>query len=110
MGFREQITLIERDAPVEDIIVWQFEADPDTVGLIAAMTEGYDHTLLLRSNSAGGCSQFAIWAPPYFEEEVRELLEYWSDKYGFKMVEPHPFGPADRAFGMKRRVTENTDD
>ncbi len=101
--FRERIGEIEADLPTNDIVVWQFDAPSDVIGVLAALTEGYDHVLLLRSNASGGASQFAIWAAPDFEEEVQEILENLSAQYGFDMVEPHPFGPGDMKFGMKKR-------
>jgi hypothetical protein len=102
-GFSERIAEIEANPPPGDIIVWQINAPSDVIGILAALTEGYDHTLLLRSNASGGASQFAIWAAPDFESEVQELLENLSTKYCFDMVEPHPFGPADMKFGMKKK-------
>lgn len=102
-GFSERIAEIEADPPSRDIVVWQFDAPSDVIGVLAALTEGYDHILLLRSNASGGASQFAIWGAPDFESEVQQLLEGFSVQYGFDMVEPHPFGPADMKFGMKKK-------
>ncbi|MCP4229456.1 MAG: hypothetical protein GY771_04825 [bacterium] len=104
-GFRERIAEIEARLPPGDIVVWQFDAPSDVVGLIAALTEGYDHILLLRSNASGGADHFAIWAAPDYEDDVHHLLEILSNKYGFDMVAPHPFGPDDMKFGMKKRDT-----
>ena len=105
-SFRERIAEIEADLPSEDILVWQFDARSDVIGVLAALTEGYDHILLLRSNASGGASQFAVWAAPDFEVDVQEILEKLSDQYGFNMVESHPFGPDDMKFGMKKRDSE----
>ncbi len=101
--FGSRIAEIEAKSPSREIVVWQFDAPSDVIGILAALTEGYDHIMLLRSNASGGASQFAIWAAPDFESEVQELLVSLSAKYGFDMVEPHPFGPADMKFGMKKK-------
>jgi hypothetical protein len=82
------------------VVVWDLEIPPSQVAAVAAVCDGYENQVQLRSKQSGGPGSFAAWVAPAFRAEVAALMEYLVNRFGVAAAGPRPFGENDLAEGM----------
>jgi hypothetical protein len=86
--------------PDDDILVWELDIPAEAEGAVIAVCDGYENKLQLRSRMDGKAGSFAAWVAPAYREEVQELLQYLSRRFGVRSTGPRPFDSSDLAAGM----------
>ncbi len=86
--------------PDGDVLVWDLEVPRDAVAAVAALCDGYDHRIQLRSKWLGGSGSFAAWVAPAFADDAGALFTYIARRFGVTVAGPRPFAAADLAAGM----------
>jgi hypothetical protein len=105
-SFGEQMKKIEAAFPGGDVVVWPLRVDPEAIGPVNAIIEGYEYAMLLRSAVHGEQGTFALWVAPAYRDEAEGLLAELAGRYGVEVGEPHPYTPDDLAAGMHLRKNE----
>ena len=110
MSFRERLK--PPGAAADDVLVWELQVPAEAEGAVAAICDGYEYKLQLRSKMGGRKGSFAAWGAPAFRDEIEALLADLGRRYGVESAGPRPFSEADLAAGMhlaprRKKTDEN---
>lgn len=95
--------------PEADVSVWTLTVPAGAVGFVAAICEGYENVLQLRTYVGAPPGEHVAWVAPAFEDVALKLFRELACRWGVKVDGPRRFGPADltQGTGAAQRSSRN---